>query len=92
MFTHVVCVIFVGNIFCFILQELLEPDKGYVKDDSITLEVFVKADAPHGVRYDIHNVDFIGIILSISVTCNDSLQRCLDLDLIIYFGISSYFD
>ena len=31
-------------------QELLDPEKGYVKDDSITLEVFVKADAPHGVR------------------------------------------
>jgi len=31
-------------------QELLDAEKGYVKDDSITLEVFVKADAPHGVR------------------------------------------
>jgi len=32
------------------LQELLDAEKGFVKDDSITLEVFVKADAPHGVR------------------------------------------
>jgi len=32
-------------------QDLLDPEKGYVKDDSITLEVYVKADAPHGVRY-----------------------------------------
>ena len=31
-------------------QELLDAEKGYVKDDSITLEVYVKADAPHGVR------------------------------------------
>ena len=28
----------------------MDADKGYVKDDSISLEVFVKADAPHGVR------------------------------------------
>jgi len=31
-------------------QELLDAEKGYVKDDSITLEVQVKADAPHGFR------------------------------------------
>ena len=30
-------------------QELLDPEKGYVKDDKVTLEVQVTADAPHGV-------------------------------------------
>jgi hypothetical protein len=40
-------------------QDLLDPDKGYVKDDSITLEVYVKADAPHGVRYDIAALLFL---------------------------------
>lgn len=34
------------------MSELLDPDKGYIKDDSITLEVYVKADAPHGVSWD----------------------------------------
>ena len=32
-----------------VLQELLDPEKGYVKDDKVTLEVHVIADAPHGV-------------------------------------------
>ena len=31
---------------------LMDPAKGYVKNDSITLEVDVKADAPHGVAWD----------------------------------------
>lgn len=33
-------------------SDLLEPDKGFIKDDSIILEVFVQADAPHGVSWD----------------------------------------
>ncbi|XP_015588700.1 ubiquitin carboxyl-terminal hydrolase 7 isoform X2 [Cephus cinctus] len=33
-------------------QEVLDPEKGYIKDDSITLEVHVVADAPHGVSWD----------------------------------------
>lgn len=32
-----------------VMQELLDPEKGYVKDDKVTLEVHVIADAPHGV-------------------------------------------
>lgn len=31
-------------------NDILDPEKGYVKDDSIILEVWVAADAPHGVR------------------------------------------
>jgi hypothetical protein len=31
---------------------VLDPEKGYIKDDSITLEVHVVADAPHGVSWD----------------------------------------
>jgi len=32
------------------ISDILDPSKGYIKDDSIILEVYVKADAPHGVR------------------------------------------
>lgn len=31
--------------------EMLDSSKGYFKDDSIILEVYVTADAPHGVRW-----------------------------------------
>lgn len=33
-------------------NEVLDPEKGYIKDDSIILEVHVTADAPHGVSWD----------------------------------------
>ncbi|XP_018373851.1 PREDICTED: ubiquitin carboxyl-terminal hydrolase 7 isoform X4 [Trachymyrmex cornetzi] len=33
-------------------QDVLDPDRGFIKDDSITLEVHVVADAPHGVSWD----------------------------------------
>ena len=32
--------------------EVCDPDKGYIKDDSVTFEVKVNADAPHGVCWD----------------------------------------
>ena len=32
--------------------EVLDPDKGYIKDDTVTFEVKVNADAPHGVCWD----------------------------------------
>lgn len=35
---------------CVLFQDILDPEKGWVKDDSIILEVWVSADAPHGVR------------------------------------------
>ncbi|XP_071444786.1 ubiquitin carboxyl-terminal hydrolase 7 [Hetaerina americana] len=34
------------------LNEVLDPEKGFIKDDSIILEVHVAADAPHGVSWD----------------------------------------
>ncbi|XP_067928164.1 ubiquitin carboxyl-terminal hydrolase 7-like isoform X2 [Watersipora subatra] len=34
------------------INEILDPSKGYIKDDSIILEVYVTADAPHGVSWD----------------------------------------
>lgn len=34
------------------LNDVMDPEKGYIKDDSITLEVHVSADAPHGVSWD----------------------------------------
>ncbi|KAK3929340.1 Ubiquitin carboxyl-terminal hydrolase 7 [Frankliniella fusca] len=33
-------------------EDILDPEKGFIKDDSIILEVFVQADAPHGVSWD----------------------------------------
>ncbi|XP_065341533.1 ubiquitin carboxyl-terminal hydrolase 7 isoform X2 [Cloeon dipterum] len=33
-------------------NDVLDPEKGYIKDDSIVLEVHVQADAPHGVSWD----------------------------------------
>lgn len=33
-------------------SEVLDPEKGYIKDDAIILEVHVTADAPHGVSWD----------------------------------------
>ncbi|ENN76456.1 hypothetical protein YQE_06910, partial [Dendroctonus ponderosae] len=33
-------------------SDVLDPEKGYIKDDAITLEVHVVADAPHGVSWD----------------------------------------
>lgn len=34
------------------LQELHDPRNGYIHNNSITLEVYVQADAPHGVLWD----------------------------------------
>ncbi|KAK5641318.1 hypothetical protein RI129_009865 [Pyrocoelia pectoralis] len=33
-------------------NEVLDVEKGYIRDDTITLEVHVVADAPHGVSWD----------------------------------------
>lgn len=33
-------------------NEILDPEKGYIQDDTITLEVHVTAEAPHGVFWD----------------------------------------
>lgn len=33
-------------------SDIVDPEKGWIKDDSITLEVYVLADAPHGVSWD----------------------------------------
>lgn len=38
---------------CFLqMSEVLDPVNGYVQDDAILLEVFVDAEAPHGVFWD----------------------------------------
>lgn len=43
-------------------QDVLDPDKGFIKDDSITLEVHVMADAPHGVSWDSKkHTGFVGL-------------------------------
>ncbi|VDN17632.1 unnamed protein product [Gongylonema pulchrum] len=41
---------------------LLNPDSGFIKDDTIKLEVIVMADAPHGVQWDSKkHAGFIGL-------------------------------
>ncbi|XP_058793308.1 ubiquitin carboxyl-terminal hydrolase 7 [Phymastichus coffea] len=43
-------------------QDVLDPDKGYIKEDTITLEVHVVADAPHGVSWDSKkHTGFVGL-------------------------------
>ncbi|ESO84027.1 hypothetical protein LOTGIDRAFT_184079 [Lottia gigantea] len=43
-------------------NELLDPEKGYVKDDKLVLEVSCKADAPHGVSWDSKkHTGFVGL-------------------------------
>uniref|UniRef100_A0A8R1TU98 Ubiquitin carboxyl-terminal hydrolase 7 n=1 Tax=Onchocerca volvulus TaxID=6282 RepID=A0A8R1TU98_ONCVO len=43
-------------------ETLLNPDSGYIKDDTIKLEVLVMADAPHGVQWDSKkHAGFIGL-------------------------------
>lgn len=32
-----------------ILQEVTDPEKGFIEEDKVTFEVYVQADAPHGV-------------------------------------------
>lgn len=33
-------------------NDVSDPEKGFIKDDSIILEVHVTAEAPHGVSWD----------------------------------------
>jgi hypothetical protein len=33
-------------------DDLLDPNNGFVKDDSITVEAHVVAEAPHGISWD----------------------------------------
>ncbi|XP_021358377.1 ubiquitin carboxyl-terminal hydrolase 7-like isoform X1 [Mizuhopecten yessoensis] len=43
-------------------NELMDPSRGFVKDDKISLEVYVKADAPHGVSWDSKkHTGFVGL-------------------------------
>ncbi|KAK9885250.1 hypothetical protein WA026_010749 [Henosepilachna vigintioctopunctata] len=43
-------------------NDVLDPEKGFIKDDSIILEVHVNADAPHGVSWDSKkHTGFVGL-------------------------------
>ncbi|XP_053388715.1 ubiquitin carboxyl-terminal hydrolase 7-like [Mercenaria mercenaria] len=43
-------------------NELLDPDKGFFKDDKVILQVHVIADAPHGVSWDSKkHTGFVGL-------------------------------
>lgn len=39
--------LFNGDVF----QDVTDPERGFVDDDKVTFEVYVQADAPHGVAY-----------------------------------------
>lgn len=44
------------------ISDILDPEKGYIRDDAITLEVHVTADAPHGVSWDSKkHTGFVGL-------------------------------
>lgn len=34
-----------------VLQDVTDPERGFIDDDKVTFEVYVQADAPHGVAY-----------------------------------------
>ena len=36
--------------FSFSLQDILDPSKNFIKDDTIILQAKVEADAPHGIK------------------------------------------
>lgn len=41
---------------------ITDPEEGYIKDDAITIEVHVMADAPHGVQWDSKkHTGFVGL-------------------------------
>ncbi|KAL0278652.1 UNVERIFIED_CONTAM: hypothetical protein PYX00_000410 [Menopon gallinae] len=43
-------------------QDVCEPEKGFIKDDTIIVEVHVNADAPHGVSWDSKkHTGFVGL-------------------------------
>lgn len=41
-----------SSCFCFVaFQDVTDPERGFIDDDKVTFEVYVQADAPHGVAY-----------------------------------------
>lgn len=45
---------------CAASQDVTDPERGFVDDDKVTFEVYVQADAPHGVAYvALHKLCFI---------------------------------
>lgn len=52
-------------------KDLLDTDNGFIKDDSITIEAHVVAEAPHGVSWDSKkHTGYIGYFLNIIIdTC-----------------------
>lgn len=56
-------------------NDMTDPSKGYIKDDSIILEVFVTADAPHGVRC-VFFVSKLNCINDYVIACISKQQSC----------------
>ncbi|XP_022103325.1 ubiquitin carboxyl-terminal hydrolase 7-like [Acanthaster planci] len=60
------------------MSDLLDPEKGYMKDDSIVLEVKVIADAPHGVSWDSKKLTgYVGLKNQGATCYMNSLLQCL---------------
>ncbi|XP_071796700.1 ubiquitin carboxyl-terminal hydrolase 7-like [Asterias amurensis] len=59
-------------------SDLLDPEKGYIKDDAIVLEVQVVADAPHGVSWDSKKLTgYVGLKNQGATCYMNSLLQCL---------------
>lgn len=41
----------INGVGCAVFQDVTDPERGFVDDDKVTFEVYVQADAPHGVAY-----------------------------------------
>ena len=40
-------------------QDVTDPERGFVDDDKVSFEVYVQADAPHGVAYVSPSFSFV---------------------------------
>lgn len=46
--SQVACSTSCSCVIC-VSQEVTDPEKGFIEEDKVTFEVYVQADAPHGV-------------------------------------------
>lgn len=53
------------NLMIVVFQDVTDPERGFIEDDKVTFEVYVQADAPHGVAYVIICIYFFHLRLII---------------------------
>lgn len=49
LFLLFIQIIIVTNILIFYFQDILDENQGYMRDEKVILEVYVKADLPKGI-------------------------------------------